>query len=54
MTTIYIIGVIVILILMYYQTESFYRRLSKFEHNTVKALVITFFISMIVLIVFMK
>ena len=54
MTAIYIIGAIVILILMYYRTESWYRRLSKFEHNAVKALVITFFISMIVLIVFIK
>ena len=54
MTAIYIIGAIVILISMYYGTESGYRRLNKFEHNTVKTLIIMFFISMIVLIVFIK
>ena len=54
MTAIYIIGAIVILILMCYSTESWYRQLSKFEYNAVKTLIITFFILMIVLIVFIK
>ena len=51
MTTIYIIGTILILVLMYYSSESWDRRLTKFELNALKIFVTVSLTSMIVTLI---
>lgn len=54
MTAIYIFYAIVVIILMYYQNESWHRRLTIFEQKLVKTLCYVILIGMLLIVLFIK